>query len=224
MKVAVVHGHRLPGRHAQAPARPWRCGDPYRSRPVRRPAAGAPSPCTIRSSPSISTRPPFAASSAAVAARRSLSFTRSSFNPRMRVVPAACAAMTASTGYSSIMLGARSHGTSTPRSAPMRHDQIANRLAALRPAGSRQRYPRPFRPASRRGRSAARSGRPRRWSVASPAPAMPRPPGRRPRTDRPAPLHRRHAARAGPAGVMTRPLPASSTCTVAPKCRSMFSV
>ena len=38
----------------------------------------------------------------------------------MRVVPSALAATTARTGYSSIMLGARSQGTSTPRSVPWR--------------------------------------------------------------------------------------------------------
>ena len=70
-------------------------------------------------------------SSAAVAASRSLSFTRSSARPRMRVVPSAQAAATARTGYSSIMLGARSGGTSTPRSAGIGGGQVAHRLAAL---------------------------------------------------------------------------------------------
>ena len=51
---------------------------------------------------------------AAVAVSRSLSLTRSSFSPRIRVVPDAVAAITARIGYSSIMLGACSHGTSTP--------------------------------------------------------------------------------------------------------------
>ena len=69
-----------------------------------------------------------------MAASRSLSFTRSSFSPRMRVVPDAVAAITARIGYSSIMLGACSHGTSTPRSAPYVDDQVADRLAALHPA------------------------------------------------------------------------------------------
>ena len=46
-------------------------------------------PWMIKSSPSISTLAPLTDSSAAVADRRSLSLTRSSFNPRSRVVPVA---------------------------------------------------------------------------------------------------------------------------------------
>ena len=58
-------------------------------------------------------------------ARRSDSLTRSSFRPRIRVVPSANAAATASTGYSSIIDGARSAGTSTPlqRATPARADR-----------------------------------------------------------------------------------------------------
>ncbi|QYU68541.1 MFS transporter [Leptolyngbya sp. 15MV] len=84
------------------------------------PAGGPPAPSTTRSSPSIATRTPLTARSAAVAARRSLSLTRSSFSPRIRVVPRAAAATTARIGYSSIIAGARSGGTSTPRSVPAR--------------------------------------------------------------------------------------------------------
>ena len=53
----------------------------------------------------------------ATAASRSLSLTRSSCRPRMRVVPAAKAAATARIGYSSIIEGARAAGTSTPPSS-----------------------------------------------------------------------------------------------------------
>src|SRR5256885_1371796 len=53
---------------------------------------------------------------AAVASSRSDSLTRNSFKPRMMVVPSAKLAATASTRYSSIIEGARSGGTSTPRS------------------------------------------------------------------------------------------------------------
>lgn len=55
-----------------------------------------------------------AARPAATAARRSHSLTRSSSRPRITVVPCAKAAATASTGYSSIIEGARSDGTSIP--------------------------------------------------------------------------------------------------------------
>ena len=53
-------------------------------------------------------------------ARRSLSFTRSSCRPFIRVSPLAKAAATASMGYSSIIEGARAAGTSTPFSAEWR--------------------------------------------------------------------------------------------------------
>src|SRR5262249_62383970 len=48
-----------------------------------------PLPSTMRSSPEISTFTPLTRSIAAVASRRSDSFTRSSFSPRMIVVPSA---------------------------------------------------------------------------------------------------------------------------------------
>ena len=57
----------------------------------------------------------------------------------MRVSPSAKAASTASTGYSSIMLGARSGGTSTPRSALASHAKVgrpARRLQARRSSSS----------------------------------------------------------------------------------------
>src|SRR4029453_18997227 len=56
----------------------------------------------------------------AVASSRSDSLTRSSCRPRMIVVPSAKEAATASTRYSSIIEGARSGGTSTPRSLEAR--------------------------------------------------------------------------------------------------------
>ena len=115
----LVHRHRLLGRQPQAPARPWRCDDPCRSRPVPPPGSARPSPCTIRSSPSISTRAPFTASSAAVASTAGRSPSPAAPSARACAwFPTACEAITARTGYSSIIVGARSHGTSTPRSAP----------------------------------------------------------------------------------------------------------
>ena len=63
---------------------------------------------------------PLASSPRATAASRSLSLTRSSSSPCMTVSPSANAAATASTGYSSIMLGARSDGTIMPVSSECR--------------------------------------------------------------------------------------------------------
>ena len=68
---------------------------------------------------------------AAVASSRSDSFTRSSFRPRMRVMPSAKAAATARIGYSSIMVGARSAGTSTPLRPPRPDPQVGDVLTAL---------------------------------------------------------------------------------------------
>src|SRR5262249_2727417 len=84
------------------------------------PPDAPPLPCTIRSSPSISTSPPLATRPAATAASRSDSFTRNSLSPRMTVVPWAKLAATANTGYSSIMAGPPAPGTSTPRSGDAR--------------------------------------------------------------------------------------------------------
>ena len=83
---------------------------------TRPPPGTWPLPSTIRSSPAISTLTPLTRSIAAVASSRSDSLTRNSCRPRMMVVPSAKAAATASTRYSSIIEGARSGGTSTPRS------------------------------------------------------------------------------------------------------------
>ena len=83
---------------------------------TRPPPGTWPLPSTIRSSPTISTLTPLTRSMAAVASSRSDSLTRNSCRPRMMVVPSAKAAATASTRYSSIIEGARSGGTSTPRS------------------------------------------------------------------------------------------------------------
>ncbi len=55
-----------------------------------------------------------------MAARRSLSLTRNSSRPRITVRPSAKAAATARTGYSSIIDGAHSGGTSKPLSAEPR--------------------------------------------------------------------------------------------------------
>ena len=78
--------------------------------------------CPERSGRRLRSRPstPLTRSISAVAARRSDSFTRNSFSPRMRVTPSANDAATARIGYSSIMDGARSGGTSTPLSADVR--------------------------------------------------------------------------------------------------------
>src|SRR5215471_1070349 len=84
------------------------------------PTPPAPLPSTIKPSGNSSTMTPFAFNPAATAAKRSDSLTRSSSSPRMIVLPSAKAAATASTGYSSIMVGARSGGTSTPLSAEWR--------------------------------------------------------------------------------------------------------
>ncbi len=61
-----------------------------------------------------------ASSPAAIAATRSLSLTRNSPTPFMMVVPLAAAAAMLRIGYSSIMEGARSAGTSTPFKGPER--------------------------------------------------------------------------------------------------------
>ena len=87
---------------------------------TRPPPGTWPRPSTIMSSPTISIFTPLTRSIAAVAASRSDSFTRSSCRPRMIVVPSAKLAATASTRYSSIIDGARSGGTSTPRSCEAR--------------------------------------------------------------------------------------------------------
>src|ERR1700716_1921899 len=87
---------------------------------TRPPPGTWPLPSTKRSSPTISTLTPLTRSIAAVASSRSDSLTRNSCRPRMMVVPSAKLAATASTRYSSIIEGARSGGTSTPRSLEAR--------------------------------------------------------------------------------------------------------
>ena len=81
-------------------------------------AAGAVDDQPVGASP----RParPRRSSAAAIAARRSLSLTRSSSSPRVTVRPCASAAATNSTGNSSIMLGASAGSTSIPVSAEWR--------------------------------------------------------------------------------------------------------
>ena len=66
-----------------------------------------------------------------MAASRSLSFAFSSARPSIRVSPSAKAASTARTGYSSIMLGARSGGTRTPFSRRVARADVGDRLAAF---------------------------------------------------------------------------------------------
>src|SRR5262249_29217390 len=82
------------------------------------PGGGAPLPWTTRLSAAMATAPPFASRPAATLANRSLSFARSSARPSMRVLPCAQEAATARMGYSSIIDGARSAGTSTPLRSP----------------------------------------------------------------------------------------------------------
>ncbi len=164
------------------------------------PDGGRSAPCTIRSSPSISTLAPFAVSIAAVADSRSLSLTRSSFSPRIRVVPDAAAAITARIGYSSIMLGARSQAAHRRRAA-------GPWVTIRSPTGSPPCDPavlgdhvgahlgqRGEQAAAQRVQPDALDGQ-----RAIPAPAAP-PQAERPRTtDRPARRHRPRAVPAGPA-------------------------
>ncbi len=80
------------------------------------------------------------------AARRLLSFTRSSARPCMTVRPRANAAATARIGYSSIIEGARSAGTSTPVRVDALTVDVGDRLAALdRARLVEAEDPRPFR-------------------------------------------------------------------------------
>ena len=67
----------------------------------------------------------------AVAASRSDSLTRSSLSPRITVVPSAKAAATASTGYSSIIDGARAGRHLDAAQAAGAHAQIGDLLAAF---------------------------------------------------------------------------------------------
>ena len=71
-------------------------------------------PSTVKLLSLSKARIPFAVSPAMMAARRSLSFTRSSSSPIMKVLPLATAAAMERMGYSSIMEGARAAGTATP--------------------------------------------------------------------------------------------------------------
>src|SRR5262249_8358654 len=84
------------------------------------PPAALPSPVPTTSPPATPTSTPLIRRMAAVAASRSDSFPRSSLRPRITVTPPANAAATLRTGYSSIMVGARSAGTSTPLSGEAR--------------------------------------------------------------------------------------------------------
>ena len=78
------------------------------------PPPGAPPPCTSSQSRPEAVITPLACKPASTAASRSLSLTRNSSRPSMRVVPSANEAATARMGYSSIIEGARSAGTRTP--------------------------------------------------------------------------------------------------------------
>ena len=101
---AAERGHAAPGAEPQAAALPRVCD-------VLAPLGRPPTPSTTKLSSPSSTATPQAASPWAMAARRSLSLTRSSARPFMTVRPRAQAAATARIGYSSIIEGARSAGT-----------------------------------------------------------------------------------------------------------------
>ena len=90
-------------------------------------------PCRRRSGPPAPPRPRRRRrpGPAAIRAMRSLSLTRSSPMPRITVAPSAKAAATARIGYSSIIEGARSAGTSTPVSGEWRAVTSPTLLAAL---------------------------------------------------------------------------------------------
>ena len=140
--------HRRASRsQGPSPAPPSRCGDPCGSRRARRRPRG---PCRARSGRRPRSRPstPLTRSIAAVAARRSDSFTRNSFRPRMRVVPSANDAATARIGYSSIIdrraLGR--HLDALERRGA--HAQIGDVLAAFVARGRVPRSRRPSRAAS----------------------------------------------------------------------------
>ena len=141
-------------------------------------------------------------------------------------MPSANAAATARIGYSSIMVGARSAGTSTPFSAPALHPQIGDVLAAL--VALLEHLDRRAHLPQRRQQAGAQridhhafEDRPR-----SPARSAPPPAGTRPTTDRPAPRPARPRARAGPRSVMRRPCSpiGDRRGCCAPKCLSIFSV
>ena len=143
---AVVDAHRLVPTQGPSPGNSSRCGGRDGLRPRRRRRAAPPS--TIRSSPTISCATPAAARPAATAASRSLSLTRSSCRPRIRVVPRANAAATARIG---IFVDHR--GRARRRhvdAASVRSRARANRRPPRRPRRARRafRFGRPFRAAS----------------------------------------------------------------------------
>ena len=182
---------RRRGERRRARGSSSRCGGRGARRSRRRRAAARRS----RARPGCPRRPrprtPQAASPSAIAASRSLSLTRSSASPARRVVPRAQAAATARIGYSSIMRGARSAGTSMPASGAARD------LERRRPARRRRR--RIALAQLRRPSRARHSSRPvrsgltptRRGAATSPRPRPPPPAERRPRRCRPAPRARR---------------------------------
>ena len=93
-----------------------------------------PRPWTMMKSGPSSTPTPQASSPRAIASMRSLSLTRISLIPRITVAPSAVAASAARIGYSSIIDGARSGGTSMPCSARKR----TRRSATGSPPSSRR--------------------------------------------------------------------------------------
>ena len=111
-----------------------------------------------------------------------------------------------------------------PAQPAMRHHQVADRLAALDAAVLHHDVGAHLRQRGVEAAAQSRSARRRRWSRASPAPAAP--PPIRNAADDGSPGTATSAARSSgwPCSVMTRPRPASSTCTLAPKWRSMFSL
>ena len=92
-----------------------------------------PRPRTMRPSSSSSASTPQALRPSTISVMRSLSFTRNSAAPVMRVSPSANAAATARIGNSSIIAGARLAGGETPLNSLAR----TTRLAIGSPIGSR---------------------------------------------------------------------------------------
>ena len=183
--------------------------------------------CRARSGrrPRSPPRTPLAASSAAVAASRSLSFTRSSFRPRIRVVPSRAGG---SHRQDRVFVD---HARRPLR----RHVDAAQRAVAAPPGRRPARRPRSARSPPRASAPISRSvaNSPVRSGLSpTPVDAQARARHQQRRHDRErrrGRIARHHhvgarAVPAGRAGVITRPAPAGSTATSAPKWRSMFSL
>ena len=186
---------------------------------ISTPPCGRP-PTTSRVSALSRTATPQASSPAAIAPRRSLSLTRSSARPDMRVVPSANAATIARTGNSSIMLGTRSGGTSTAVSglqstvtSPTGSPPSTRSLATVSAAPiSRSVSRNPIRPGLRPTPVTATREPGTMAAAASGNAAEEMSPGTE------------IALAVSSGSPVSRTAPPSSCCTHAPKCRSMRSV